>query len=214
MKKIVAGIVTSLSFAAALGAADTPRTEAFLGYNFVRFNSASGLTPSFDASGGSAQFAWNFSHWFGLAIDGGAVNKGGRNGAIFDTTVAHLVAGPRVVYHNHSRFTPFGDVMFGGSYGTTSRQITVLPQAAPHINDGLGLDPNVPISVRLQASNTGFSMMTGGGVDIKLSRTIAFRPFAADYYLVRKPRLGTFDDVNKNNWRFSAGFNFMFGGAK
>ena len=211
MKKIVAAIVTSLAFAAAVGATDIPRMEAFTGYNLVKFNSNSGFTPSFNASGGSGQFAYNFSHWFGLAVDGGAVNKGGLDGAIFDTTIAHLVAGPRVSYHNHSRFTPFGDVMFGGAYGTTSRQITVLPQIPPL---GLGLDPNLPISVRLQASNTGFAMMTGGGVDIKLSKHVAFRPFAADYYLVRKPRLGTFDDVNKNNWRFSAGLNFMLGGAK
>jgi hypothetical protein len=211
MKKIVAAIVTSLSFAAALGATDIPRMEAFLGYNFVRFNTDSELVSSFNASGGSGQFAYNFSRWIGLAIDGGAVNRGGRGGATFDTTVAHLVAGPRVTFRNHSRFTPFGDVMFGGAYGTTSRQITLLPQVPPL---GLGLDPNLPVSVRLQAANTGFAMMTGGGLDIKISKSVAFRPVAMDYYLVRKPRLGTFDDVNKNNWRLSAGFNFMFGGAQ
>jgi len=211
MKKIVAAIVTSLSFAAALGATDIPRMEAFLGYNLVRFNSDSALVSSFDANGGSGQFAYNFSHWIGLAVDAGAVNKGGRGGALFDTTVAHLVAGPRITYRNHSRFTPFGDVMFGGAYGTTSRQIIVLPQGPPL---GLGLDPNLPISTRLQAANTGFAMMTGGGLDIKVSKSVAVRPFAMDYYLVRKPRLGTLDDVNRNNWRISAGVNFMFGGAQ
>src|SRR5215467_14159178 len=112
MKKIVATVVTSLSFAAVVGATDIPRMETFLGYNFTRFNPDSGFVPSFNANGGSAQFVYNFSHWVGVAVDGGAVHKGVLNGADVDTTVANLLAGPRFSYHNHSRFTPFGEVLF------------------------------------------------------------------------------------------------------
>jgi hypothetical protein len=100
-------------------------------------------------------------------------------------------------------------VLFGGSYGTTSTQISAFPIATPVLANTL--DPTVPISARLAASRTGFAMMTGGGLDIKLSKHVAFRPIAADYYLSRIPRLGTTDDANRNNWRLSAGFNFMFG---
>jgi opacity protein-like surface antigen len=209
MKKIVAAIVTSLSFAAVVGATDIPRMETFLGYNFVRFNPNSGFVPSFNANGGSGQFVYNFNKWIGGVVDAGAVHKGVLNGISQDTTVAHLVAGPRISFHNHSRFTPFAQVLFGGAYGTTSRRIGVLPQFPP---DGLlGLDPNSPITVRLQASETVFAMMAGGGLDIKLSKHVAFRPVAADYYLARVPRIGPRDDVNRNNWRLSAGINFMFG---
>jgi len=209
MKKIVATVVTSLLVAAVAGATDVPRMETFLGYNFVRFNPDSGFVPSFNANGGSAQFVYNFSNLIGIAVDGGGVHKGELNGADVDTTVAHLLAGPRVSFHNHSRFTPFGEVLFGGAYAAMSRQINVLPIAGT--GDSLLLDPTIPISVRLQASHAGFAMMAGGGLDIKLNKHIAFRPFAADYYLVRLPKLGTTDDVNRNNWRLSGGINFMFG---
>src|ERR1044072_7039525 len=208
MMKTFSVVVTALSFTLVAGATDIPRMETFLGYNFVRFNPDSGFVPSFNANGGSGQFAYNFSHWLGAAVDVGAVHKGVLNGNSVDTTVAHFVAGPRISMHNHSRFTPFGQVMFGGVYGTTSRQITLLPVAPLPT---LGLDPSLPVSARLQASTTGFAMMAGGGFDIKLSKHVAFRPFAADYYLARVPSLVSGDDVNRNNWRLSAGINFMFG---
>jgi opacity protein-like surface antigen len=209
MKKIVAVIVTCLAFALAAGATDIPRMETFLGYNFVRFNPDSGFIPSFNANGGSGQFAFNFSKWVGIAVDAGAVHKSVINGAKVDTTVANLVAGPRVSFHNHSRYTPFGQVLFGAAYGTASTRISLLPDADSIT--AFGLDSASPISARLQASHTVFAMMAGGGLDIKLSKHVAFRPFAMDYYLTRPPRLGTTNDVNRNNWRFSAGVNFMFG---
>ena len=50
----------------------------------------------------------------------------------------------------------------------------------------------------------------GGGVDIKLSKHMAFRPIEFDYYLTRfsNPELG---NNNQNNWRYSGGVNFLFG---
>jgi hypothetical protein len=60
-------------------------------------------------------------------------------------------------------------------------------------------------------------MMAGGGVDIKISKHIAFRPLAFDYYLTRTPNFITNitdNDINRNNWRYTAGVNFMFGGPR
>ena len=101
--------------------------EAFLGYQFTRFNPNSGFVPSLNANGGSGQFVYNFYKWAGLAFDAGAVTKGVLNGRDIDTTVVHFVAGPRFAFHNHSRFTPFGEVLFGGSYATTSTRSTRYP---------------------------------------------------------------------------------------
>src|SRR5262249_13124605 len=156
----------------------------------------------FNANGGSGQFVYNFNKWIGVAVEGGAANKGVLNGADVDTTVAHVVAGPRISYHNHSRFTPFGEVLFGGAFGTTSTQIPVIPVAGPA--SFLPVPIGVPISARIQASNSGFAMMAGGGLDIKMSKHVAFRPLEFDYYLTRLPNLLTGDDTNKNNWRYSA----------
>ena len=217
MKKTISVIMAALSFALVAGATqpppqEFPRMEAFLGYQFTRFNPSSGFVPSFNANGGSGQFAYNFYKWAGLAFDAGAVTKGILNGRDVDTTVVHFVAGPRFAFHNHTRFTPFGQVLFGGAYATTSTRINVLPLVS-----NLPLDPTIPVTARLTASHTGFAMMAGGGLDIKLSKHIAFRPLAFDYYLTRTPNFITGitdNDINRNNWRYTAGVNFMFGGPR
>jgi opacity protein-like surface antigen len=205
MKKTITIIAASLSFALAAVAADNPKMETFLGYDYVRFNPDSGFVPSINANGGSGQFVYNFWKGVGLAFDAGAVNKGVLNGRDVDTTVVHFVAGPRFAYHNHSRFTPYGEALFGGAYATTSTRILGLPIA------GSGFDPTIPVSTRLTASRTNFAMMIGGGLDIKFSKHMAFRPLAFDYYLTRVPTFFSGNDVNRNNWRYTAGVNFMFG---
>jgi opacity protein-like surface antigen len=205
MKKTITIIAASLSFALAAVAADSPKMETFLGYNFVRFNPDSGFVPSLNANGGSGQFVYNFWKGLGVAFEAGAVHKGLVNGNDIDTTAVNFVAGPRYAFHNHSRFTPYAEALFGGSYVTASTRIGALPIA------GSGFDPTVPISARLTASHTGFAMLVGGGLDIKFSKHMAFRPFGFDYYLTRVSSPFSGNDLNHNNWRAMAGVNFMFG---
>src|SRR4030095_10724796 len=198
MKKTISVILAALSFALVAGATqpppqEFPRMEAFLGYQFTRFNPDSGFVPSFNANGGSGQFVYNFYKWAGLAFDAGAVTKGVLNGRDVDTTVAHFVAGPRFAFHNNSRFTPFAEALFGGAYGTTSTRINALPILGNIGN--LPLDPNLPVTARLTASTTRLAMMIGGGLDIKFSKHMAFRPLAFDYYLIRIPSFVTGNEV-------------------
>ncbi len=54
-------------------------------------------------------------------------------------------------------------------------------------------------------------MFAGGGLDIKMSKHIAFRPLGADYYLARPNSLLTGNASNRNNFRYTAGINFLFG---
>jgi hypothetical protein len=188
--------------------------EGFLGYNFVRFNPNSGFFPSFNANGGGGQFVYNVNRWLGGVFDMGAVTRGTLSGFNVDTTVINFVAGPRITMHNHSRFTPFAQVLFGGAYGTTSARLLALPlnTGIPGLlPPGLILDPNLPVSTRLTASNTGFAMMAGGGLDIKINKHMSFRPVGADYYLTRVPSFLTGNTSNRNNFRYSAGVNFLFG---
>src|SRR5581483_11990630 len=104
---------------------EATKYETFVGYDFVRFQpNHTGFIPEFNANGGSGQFVYNFYKSIGVVFDAGAVTKGTLNGFSLDTTVANFVAGPRYTYHNHSRFTPFVEVMFGGAYSTISTQIS------------------------------------------------------------------------------------------
>ena len=74
MKKslIVTGAV--LLSALVASATEVERYEAYLGYNFVRFNTNSDFLPSFSASGGDAQFVYNFNKWLGGAADTGVLD--------------------------------------------------------------------------------------------------------------------------------------------
>ena len=207
MRKLIAVMAAVPLFALVAGATDVPKFETFLGYNFVRFNPNSDFIPSFNANGGGGQFVYNVNKWVGGVVDIGAVTKGTLNGFNVDSTVLNFVVGPRITYHNHSRFIPFGQVLFGGAYSTASAQINLLGSAI--LPPGIPVPPS--ISARIGASNTGFAMFAGGGLDIKVSKRIAFRPIGADYYLTRLPSLLTGDTTNRNNFRYSAGVNFLFG---
>src|SRR5262245_1940840 len=206
MKRILAVMAAVPLSALVASATDVPMAETFLGYNFVRFNPNSGFIPSFNANGGGGQFAYNFNKWISGVFDMGAVTKGTLGGLSVDSTVLNFVAGPRVYFRNESRFTPFAHVLFGGAYSTASAQIPLPGGVIPPI-----LDNGQAITARLNASRTGFAMMAGGGLDIKLSKHIAFRPLGADYYLTRLPSLLTGNTSNRNNFRYSAGVNFLFG---
>ena len=207
MRKIIAVIAAVPMFALVAAATDVPKMETFLGYNYVRFNPNSDVFPSFNANGGGGQFVYNFNKWIGGVVDVGAVTRGSFNDFNVDATVINFVAGPRITYHNHSRFIPFGQVLFGGAYSTASAQVTLLGGAV--VPPGTILPS--PVTARVNASNTGFAMMAGGGLDIKVSKHIALRPIGADYYLTRIPSLLTGDTSNRNNFRYSAGINFLMG---
>ncbi len=210
MKKSYLLICASLLSASVAAATDLPTMETFLGYDMARFNPNSGYAPSFNANGGSGQFVYNLPSGFGAAIDLGAVTKGKLNQSKIDTTVVDFVAGPRYTFHNHSHFMPYVQVLFGGAYATTSAPISVIPAIGVVTPLGTIVTP-AAITARLAASNTDFAMLAGGGLDIKLGKYIAFRPVEASYYLTRIPSLLTGNVSNRNNFRYSAGVNFLFG---
>jgi hypothetical protein len=188
--------------------------ETFLGYSFVRFNSATNA-PSFNASGGSGQFAYNFNKWLGVVADLGAVNTGSISGVSVDNTMANFLFGPRVSFRSH-RLRPYFQILWGGVYNTASSQISAIvpPQPSnPILLPGQpgGITPGQVVTARVNASQTAFAMTVGGGLDIELSKHVSFRPVGLDYFLIRLQNLRTLGDNNQNNVRYTAGFNFTFG---
>lgn len=236
MRRIYSLIGVSLLFASLGAATDWSTMEAFLGYNLVRFSPNSNFVPSFNANGGSGQFVYNFDKWFGVALDMGAVNRGTLNyfnasnnslSANVNTTVMNLVVGPRFTYQNHSRFIPFGQVLFGGAWAWLSTPITLASGQVIRFPSGVVVsNPSPPFQSQLTASNSGFAMLAGGGVDIKINKHVTFRPVEADYYMTRVDHLVA-DLANiannipivtrnrdRNNFRYAAGVNFFFGPAR
>ena len=209
MKKslVVIGAVLLSAFVAS--ADDVAKFETFLGYDFVGFYPNNNVIPKAHFNGGSGEFVYNFSNWIGAVADVGAVHKGLIGGYNVDTTVANYLFGPRFAFH-HSKFSPFVQVLFGGAFGTTSTQVSLLPNGGANLPPWVVLPANTAVTARLHASQNAFAMIAGGGVDVKFSKHMAIRPIEFDYYQTRfsNPGLGT---NTQNNWRYTAGVNFLFG---
>ena len=222
MTKSTTVIAAGLLSAFVAGATDIPRYEAFLGYTYVRanqFNQNTGLGKTiggFDMNGGSAQFIYNFNKSFSGVADVGAVAKQNVGIINADNTTTFYLFGPRWSYRNHSRFTPYAQILFGGATRAVSRKldvvtgsnIPVFPVVTPH---DLFPGADTEITAEVSASQTAFAMAVGGGLDWRLGKRFSFRPIAVDYVLTRFPSLLTGDSHNQNSIRASAGFLFTFG---
>ena len=209
MRKSIAVMGVALLFTLAAAAQDTPKMETFLGYTYVRANSATNV-PAFSANGGSGQFAYNFNKWLSGVADVGAVHSGNISGFHLDSTIANFVFGPRVSLR-YSRLRPYFQTLFGGVYAATSTRVVAIPVAAPLATFVPTPIPGEPITARLGAQQTAFAMTIGGGLDIKISKHLSFRPIGLDYYMTRLQDLRTQGDNNQNNLRYTTGFNFTFG---
>jgi len=228
MKKCFLLFSAALLTVSVAAATDNSGGQAFLGYNWVRFNPSTpnipnypGL-PSFSLNGGDGQLAFSVRQGIGLVLDVGAVHAGSlftvannitTNRPGVDHTLVHFVLGPRYTFTKHKRWMPFVQALFGGARGTTSASITLNQGATIWPPPGLIIPPGTlqPLTATLEAERTGFAMLVGGGLDIKISKHVAFRPIGADYYLTRLPSFVSGNDTNKNHFRYSAGVNFLFG---
>jgi opacity protein-like surface antigen len=59
-------------------------------------------------------------------------------------------------------------------------------------------------------SNNAFDFVIGGGLDIKVTDSIAIRPGQFDYILTRFGNAFTGGNNNQSNFRFQAGVVFSF----
>jgi hypothetical protein len=215
MKKNTTIIGLGLLFALTAAAQDVPRMETFLGYTYVRANSATNV-PAFSANGGGGQFVYNFNKWLGGVADLGAVHNGQIGRAGLDSTFGNFLFGPRLSLRK-SRFTPYFQVLWGGVVAATSAHVDAVlaPGVVPPIYiPGVGtIVDNVgqALSTRVGANQTAFAMTAGGGLDIKINKNLSFRPIGLDYYMTRLQNLRSANDNNQSNIRYTTGVNFTFG---
>jgi len=210
MKKCIPFIGGAVLFALTASAQDWPRYETYLGYTYVRANSATNI-PSFSANGGSGQFVYNFDKWFGVVLDLGAVHNGNIHGVHLDSTAANFLLGPRLTLRKRSRFTPYVQTLFGGVYATTSTGVDAA-LLVPGVRDVAVLPPGD--FLRFTRDQTAFAMTAGGGLDIRINRHVTFRPFQLEYFLTHLHDFPTPTDNSQNNLRYSTGFDFTWGGEE
>ena len=221
MKKSITFVVGVLLFTLVAGAQDVPKFETFLGFTYMRTDLQSDNVlgrsiGSFSMDGGSAQFIYNFNKTIGFVADLGAVNRGNVGVVNIDNRTAFFLFGPRLSHHSSSRFTPYFQILFGAAERSASKQVSVVtdpdmpafPVVTPH---NLFPGPGVEITAKVSASQTGFAMITGGGIDWRISKRFAFRPIEVDYVLTTFPSLVTGNSGTQNGLMASTGFIFTFG---
>lgn len=184
MKRLVCLLGMLLFFGAAAAAQETPKVDAFAGYSYVRANPATSGAPNFNLHGGSASVAWNVNNWLGIVGDVGGYHTGEISGVSVDVTTYTYLFGPRVSYRKYDRFTPFGQVLFGGAHQSIS-------------------------AGGASTSDNAFAMSFGGGLDAKLTKRFSWRVGQVEYLLTRFPETTTSAET-QNNLRVSTGIVFHF----
>ena len=212
MQKILALTVLVALGGVAYASDDHPTVETFLGYTYMRANSATDV-PAFSTNGGSGQLAVNFNKWLGAVMDMGAVHNGNIGGHHLDTTFINYLWGPRVSLR-YSRITPYFNILFGGMHASTSASVLAIPVVSQPIylpGQETPVSTTSPVGLRAVTSQTAFAMATGGGLDIKVTKHMSFRPIGLDYMLTRLQNVQDLQDRNQHHLRYTAGVNFTFG---
>jgi opacity protein-like surface antigen len=184
--------------------------EESLDYSFARGNPANVGKP-FSLNGGGGALVYNFNGFIGVKLDFqgyGSTTRTVNNFVVLNpegvTTIVNsgavesnlftYMAGPQLRIPTHT-FKPFAEFLFGG--------------ALTHFHGSLVTGAN---TTNVNTSNNAFAMAVGGGLDIRINKTISIRPFQMDYLLSRFGNsLIPGGNHNQNNFRYSAGINLTFG---
>jgi hypothetical protein len=204
--------VIVLLAATAVWAQEFPRFETAFDYSYLRFAPAAAYTQGHSLNGGGGAFKVNITHEIGILMDlqgygstsfhfnipQNRVFPGGVSGNAQGNLFTY-VFGPQIKVRAHG-VHPFAQVLFGAAhanlYGNAFRQIC-QPVA------GACASSKAP-------ADDAFAMTVGGGADIPVGHVVSIRPAEIDWLLTRFTN--QFANSNQNNFRYSAGIVFSFGG--
>lgn len=143
----VLALLTVSAFALpAMAQDETPKAEAYAGYDYLRVNSGG---TGFNFSGGSGQFVYNVNNWLGILGDFGGYYTG--NG--FSAGILSYLFGPRINLRGHGKLTPFAQVLIGGA-----RSIDTSPQNAFAMTAGGGVDFKISEHVAIRAAQAEYML--------------------------------------------------------
>jgi len=223
MKRYLVICACLLLCVVSVAAQDVPKAEVYAGYTYLRFN-ANGPVHAFSANGGQGSFQFNVNKHFGLVAEMGGAHNGklsiGNSGILQpDQTAYTYLFGPRVFFNKGGVVSPFLEYLVGGFHNSRSFSVpnTLLPTPLPPAT-GVAITPG-PDSTKFASSQNAVAMAIGGGIDIRLSRLIGFRPIQLDYVpthfsAINVQGLGIVNPTNwQHNLRYSTGIIFRMGGA-
>jgi hypothetical protein len=130
-----------------------------------------------NANGWNTSLTGNVNNWFGVAADFSGAYASPSGVSFHNYTYTF---GPVVSLRQSDKFTPFAHFLAGGYHASAAFS-------------------------GVSASDSGFAMMFGGGLDVNYSQHVAFRAVQFDWLSMRGN--GTSDN---NNMRLSTGLLFRY----
>lgn len=187
MRRFLLSVVLSTLFALPLMAQDNSRIEVFGGYQYLRVGNADGGGASLNTNGWNTSATFNLYKYLGVAADFSGSYKTLYPGAVFpiDVHMYTYTFGPVVTLHSGL----FAHALFGGAHS--------IPTAC-------ALYSGSPDECGSGVYN-GFAMMLGGGLDARVTKSLAVRVLQIDWV-----RLPFKQGGENNNLRFSTGVVFRF----
>jgi len=167
-----------------------PKYEVAFTYDFINFVPGNPFA-NFNNHGGAGSFTYNFSKWLGLTGELGGYQFSrnlfpltGSNADASGGIVSYLF-GPRLNWRRFDHFTPFAEFLAGGTHG----------------------------GVELTGGDTqsAFAIATGGGLDIVLTKNLAWRFAQLDYLMTTHSGAALGASGRQNNFRAATGLVLRFG---
>jgi len=193
-----------LSLAGVSQPAQAQNKELTLNYSYVVYNPAKSIAGNRNLNGGGGSAGFNIGDYLTLKAEFEAYRT--------TTLTFHL---PATANSPSGTFETKGD-MFTYLFGP---QINIPASKKRFFLEGLfgGADTNAYANLfkaagvtGLKATNNGFAMAMGGGLDFVVAKHIAIRPVQFDYFLTRY-EWKSIGINNQSNFRYQAGVVFAFG---
>ncbi len=167
-----------------------PRYEVAGMYEYINFNPGSPFAR-FNNHGAAGSFTYNASRWLGLVGEFGGYRfdrnlfpVSGSNAGVTGGFVSYLF-GPRLNWRKFDYFVPFAHFLVGGASGG---------------NELVGT-----------TNQSSFSIAAGGGVDMVLTRNLAWRVAQLDYFMTNFSGNQMGGNARQDNFRVGSGFVMRFG---
>ncbi|MGB2643019.1 MAG: OmpA family protein [Candidatus Acidiferrum sp.] len=163
-----------------------PRYEIAGSFVYLDFNPNGGFS-SFNNYGGAGSFTWNANRWLGLTEEFTALDYHRQvvNVGSSSGTLNSYLLGPRLNWRKFDYFVPFTELLIG------------VAHAGPALTGN--------------NSESAFALEAGGGVDVALTKNIAWRFAEIDYMLTSFHGDFLGPSGRENNLRLSTGMVFRFG---
>jgi hypothetical protein len=167
-----------------------PRYEIAGMYDYINFAPGDPFA-NFNTHGGSASFTYNASKWLGLTGELAGYNfkrnlfpLTGSNTDTNGSLITYLF-GPRLNLRKFDHFVPFGEFLVGGANGS--------------------------IELVGVSSQSAFALAAGGGVDMVLTKNLAWRVAQLDYLMTTFSGQAVTASGRQNNFRAGTGLVLRFG---